>query len=192
MGTLLLAWRESVLTKTDCCNFKGAWRPHMNDTNPPPAPSGNPFLGPNGLVLVIDGVRFDGGDATLASSPLRWAHLYSTPAPPNSIVIHTNYNTWLNTTCIAVLRWAETIVTTTEDWFTPTQLLLPLSLLLVILHLHLFQLPLPPVWYGSCLGWSFAFWRYYFYFRRCIRFCSRFYRSSCGSSCFSCCLFSLF
>ena len=75
---------DSAITQTDVCEFRATFKPHLviraGRTH-----DGRPLLGPDGLVVVIRGEAYNGGDATLPVSPLTGAQIISHPA----------YSTWL-------------------------------------------------------------------------------------------------
>ena len=81
---------ESTITQTDVCDFHMVFHPYPV-IHAARVHEGTAFIGPDGLALRIRGQYYDGGDASVAHSPL------TTSA---AVLAHANYQTW-----IANLLW---------------------------------------------------------------------------------------
>lgn len=84
-GMLWYGLVESSITQTDVCDFHMAFLSNLR-IRPGRVHEGRAFLGPDGLAVVIRNEAYNGGDVTVAASPLSGA----------AILIHPNYQAWVS------------------------------------------------------------------------------------------------
>ncbi|RDW58648.1 hypothetical protein BP6252_13124 [Coleophoma cylindrospora] len=90
VGMLWYANINSVITQTDVCEFRTVFQPQLK-LRARRIHEGQPFLGPDGLVVSLRGDPYNGGDASLGVSPLN----------TRGILTHPNYDQWLSTLLFA-------------------------------------------------------------------------------------------
>ncbi|RDW57823.1 hypothetical protein BP5796_12624 [Coleophoma crateriformis] len=90
VGMLWYANINSVITQTDVCEFRTVFLPQLK-LRAGRIHEGQPFLGPDGLVVSLRGDPYNGGDARLGVSPLN----------TRGTLTHPNYDRWLSTLLFA-------------------------------------------------------------------------------------------